>query len=244
MTLLANWARARAPDVGMPTPSRRIGAKATRRDRTGPPRGEGRSSCFGGLATDLGEVRANRSGPSLTFRAGSPASRPDEMEPGSLSDDRREAHGAGRSRGGRMTFARPAPRLQQSDGRRTIRFVGNRHNSPAYGQLEHRLFGEEPGSGPPDLGARSPGPCAQIDVSPRNDPHARRRTGDRGPEPCVDRRTDRHQPVLLPGQDVPELGLPEARQEALRRIDRRDEARREADRPDPVPGGRPRHRAI
>src|SRR4051794_3159122 len=62
--------------------------------------------------------------------------------------------------------------------------------------------------------------------------HARHSTDHRHFEHGPDDRIDGHQPVFRAGEDVQELGLSQAGRQTLRRIDRRDAARREAHRPD------------
>src|SRR5262249_4282224 len=72
---------------------------------------------------------------------------------------------------------------------------------------------------------------------PRSAKRAGKPAGPRRLEPGPDHRTDGDQPVLLPGQDVSELGLPQTLRQALSRVARRDEARREDHRTDSLPGG-------
>ena len=73
---------------------------------------------------------------------------------------------------------------------------------------------------------------------------ARRRGGDRGSERDPDGRAHRHQSVLRAREDVRELGLQAALEAQLRRVDRRDEARRQGDRPHPLPRRRAQHAAL
>src|SRR5262249_5101264 len=59
----------------------------------------------------------------------------------------------------------------------------------------------------------------------------------RRPEPSPDHRADGDESVLLPGQDVSELVLPQHLRQAISRIAWRDEACREDHRAHHLPGG-------
>ena len=63
--------------------------------------------------------------------------------------------------------------------------------------------------------------------------HERRSAGPGLPEPPAQERADRHQPVLPALPDAEELGLRPHGQARARRVDRGDEARRQADGPHP-----------